>query len=130
MGLAVRKLQLAQVDLIAGHSLLACNLHTDGGNVTVGKVSQRELHGSPAIRLLACLGNREHHQGLGVILEAQDQGQVAQVVIRDLVVGQRQLAAFQNLQVGLVQVDGLLLAGLQVAVNGQGGAAVVSANLL
>ena len=27
MGLAVRKLQLAQVDLIAGHSLLACNLH-------------------------------------------------------------------------------------------------------
>ena len=82
MGLAVRKLQLAQVDLIAGHSLLACNLHTDGGNITVGKVSQRELHGSPAIRLLACLGNREHHQGLGVILEAQDQGQVAQVVIR------------------------------------------------
>ena len=130
MGLAVRKLQLAQVDLIAGHSLLACNLHTDGGNVTTGKVSQRELHGSPAIRLLACLRNREHHQGLGVILEAQDQGQVAQVVVRDLVVGQRQLAALQNLQVGLVQVDGLLLAGLQVAVNGQGGAAVVSANLL
>ena len=123
---AVGNHQAAQVDLVALDLLAGGgDAQVDGGDGAAGVLAQVHGDGVPAADG-GLQGQVLDLDIIGGVLQVQDdvlQG----ISAGDLVVGQGDGGAVNDLQLGLVQADGLQLA--HVAVDGQGVAAVVAADL-
>ena len=127
MGLAVGDHQAAQVQLVVLHQLRGGQLQGDGGNGLASISAQGDGGGGPALSLLAGVLNGQVDRLGGVLFKDQGNLSLGGVICRGLVVGQGDAAVCSHIQFGLVEVH--CLAAGQRAVHGQGGAAVVSADL-
>ena len=126
--LAVGDDQAAQVDLVARNSLGSAQLQADGGDDTACVLAQVHSGGGPAGLQSGVLDGQNNGLNAAVVgLQGQGHADGGGIVSGGLVVGQSDGGAVDDLQLGLVEVDGVLLG--QVTVDDQGGAAVVGADL-
>ena len=128
ISLAVADLQAAQVYLISVNLFGSGNFQADCGNLSAGILCQREVHGLPAVGLLAGLFDGKENLLFGAILEDQAQLHSRAVISGRLVIGKGNTAVSSDVQIGLVQV--YKLAALYSAINGQRRTTVVCAYLL
>ena len=124
---AVGNNQAAQVDLIVFNSLGCGQLNADGGDDLAGILAQIHGSGGPAGLLAGVSDGQDDGINCVAVLEGDSNADLRSVISGRLVVSQSQLGVGGHIQLGLVEVDHVGVS--QIAVDNQGGTAVVGADL-